>query len=308
MGDGRWDSKKWDSYATDKVHSKKTVDAIYTARNIEKDLNPKGIKMRESCDSIDNPNSTAIVVALDVTGSMGRLSEVMARKGLKTLAEEIYNRKPISDPHIMFMGIGDAEMGDKAPLQVTQFEADIRIAEQLQKLYLEGGGGGNKYESYILAWYFLAFHSKIDCFEKRSKKGYVFTVGDERPTPYLYADDIQRVFGYRPQFEKISAEDLLDIVSRQYEVFHLIVEEGGGFRSDNYEVTKKWNALLGQKAIHLADHTKMSEVIVSTLQVVNGEDIDTVSKSWNGDTSIVINKAIGDLSILSKNNSELVTF
>lgn len=308
MGSGRWDSTRWDSYASKKVHNKKTVDAIYTSRGLKDDLNPKNIKMRESCDSKDNPNSTALVVGIDVTGSMGRLSEVMARKGLKTLAEEVYNRKPISDPHIMFMGIGDAEMGDSAPLQVTQFEADIRIAEQLQDLYLEGGGGGNRYESYILTWYFLAFHSKIDCFDKRGKKGFIFTVGDERPTPYLMADDIERVFGYRPQFEKITAEDLLDIVSRQYEVFHLIVEEGNGYRHDGNEVSKRWNNLLGQRAIKLEDHTKMSEVIVSTLQVAGGDSIDAVTKSWSGDTSIVVSKAIKDLATIYVGDAEVVRF
>ena len=71
----------------------------------------------------------------DVTGSMGMIADALARKGLGTMVEEILARKPVSDPHIMCMGIGDV-LYDRAPLQVTQFEADIRIAEQLEKLWL----------------------------------------------------------------------------------------------------------------------------------------------------------------------------
>lgn len=35
------------------------------------------------------------------------------------------------------MGIGDCAANDRAPLQVTQFESDIRQAEALQKIWLE---------------------------------------------------------------------------------------------------------------------------------------------------------------------------
>lgn len=296
MGGGRWSTDDWTTYSRTHVTSKATVDDIYTSRSLEKELDPKDVKIRESRDSADNPESTAIIVGLDVTGSMSSVLDVMARKGLKTLAEEIYNRKPIIDPHIMFMGIGDVEVGDRAPLQVTQFEADIRIAEQLTKIYLERGGGGNNYESYILAWYFAAMHTSIDCFEKRNKKGYLFTVGDEQPTPYLKGSDIEKVFGYNPQFNKILAQDLLTMVNRNYEVFHLMVEEGSHFRSYSNKVVNEWSELLGQRAIRLTDHTKMGEVIVSTIQYIEGEDKDKVISSWDGSTNLVVAKAIDSLS------------
>jgi hypothetical protein len=295
MGYGRWTDKDWERYAAAHVAGKASVDDIYTHRSLAKELDPKGIKVRESCDSADNPLSTALIVALDVTGSMGMVLDSMAREGLKTLAGEVYDRKPVTDPHIMFMGVGDAEAGDRAPLQVTQFEADIRIAQQLTKIYLERGGGGNNYESYALAWYFAAMHTRIDCFEKRNKKGILFTIGDEKPTPYLRAADIERVFGYRPQFDRIGAGELLTMVSRRYDVFHIIVEEGSYFRSMGDRVTDEWRKLLGQRAILLSDHTKMSEVIVSTLQIMAGEDTGAVISSWDGDTGLVVAKAVNSL-------------
>jgi hypothetical protein len=309
MGSGRWDEKEWERYATTHVSEKRTVEAIYTSKTMDKDLDPKNIKMRESCDSVDNPNSTPLIVALDVTGSMGSVLDVMAREGLKTLATEVYNRKPITDPHMMFMGIGDVEVGDEAPLQVTQFEADIRIAEQLTQIWLEKGGGSNKYESYALAWYFASLYTRIDSFEKRSKKGFLFTIGDEFPTPYLLGRDIERITGINPQFNKISAEELLTMVSRQYEVYHIIVEEGNCFRRHGADVTKEWKDLLGQRVINLSDHTKLSEVIVSTLQVANGTDTDSVVSSWDDkSTALVVEKAISALSNGAKGSGGLIRF
>jgi hypothetical protein len=71
MGFGRWRDSDWDRYATKNIRSKATVDAIYSSRSLAPELDPKGIKVRESCDSADNPNSSPLIVALDVTGSMG---------------------------------------------------------------------------------------------------------------------------------------------------------------------------------------------------------------------------------------------
>lgn len=296
MGSGRFTASDWNSYSKAHVSGKAKVEDIYVSRSMDNLLDPKGAGIRESCDSSDNPNSTAVIVALDVTGSMGILLDVMAREGLKTLATEIYDRKPISDPHIMFMGVGDVEY-DRSPLQVTQFEADIRIAEQLTKLYLEKGGGGNNHESYTLPWYFAAMHTKLDCFEKRGKKGFLFTVGDEEPNKYLYSKDIERFIGDTPQFDKITAESLLDLVSQQYEVFHLMVEEGSHMRTtkSRENVIDAWTALLGQRAMLLSDHTKMAEVIISTLEALSGRDVDSIVNSWDGSTGLVVKNAIKDL-------------
>lgn len=289
MGSGRWTEKDWTRYATASVVGK-TTEKIYTKSSIDPDFDPKLIKVRESCDSDLNPQSTALIVAEDVTGSMSRVLDATIR-GLSTLVTEIYNRKPITDTHMMFMGVGDFEC-DRAPLQVTQFEADIRIAEQLARIYLEQGGGGNTYESYAAAWYFAATRTAIDCFTKRGKKGYLFTVGDECPTPYLLARDIERFLGDKIQGDKIGVNELLTMVSRQYEVFHIMIEEGNYMRRNTDQVVQKWTELLGQRAIRLSDVTKLPEVIVSAIQVNEGTDVTHVIGSWDGSTSLVVENSI----------------
>lgn len=299
MGGGSWSSRSYRGFSASIAGSSadeifKTRSASYHAKTGSKDsLNPKGIKVRESRDSAANPASTALIVGVDVTGSMGMLAETMAKTGLGVLFDEVLKRKPITDPHLMFMAIGDVNY-DEAPLQVSQFEADDRIIPQLQDIWIEHGGGGNAFESYNLPWYFAAMHTSIDCLEKRGKKGYLFTVGDEQTPGPLTRAQIEKFIGDTPERD-LSNADLLAMVGRQYHVFHLMVAEGSHARSRPDAVRKSWTDLLGQRAMWLADHTKMSEVIVSAIQVTEGADRDAVAKSWSGDTSVVVATALAGL-------------
>jgi hypothetical protein len=296
MGTSRWSPDDWRDYST--VASTKTVDKLFVNRSLKDSLNPFDVKVRESRDSILNPESTALIFALDVTGSMGKTAELMAKKSLGVLVEEIYDRKPVPDPHVMIMAVGDAHANDRAPLQVSQFEADISIAKQLEEIWLEGGGGGNHFEGYDLPWYFAAKHTSIDCFEQRGKKGYLFTMGDEEAPQGITRDHIKRIFGEDAERD-YSAEELLDMASKMYHVFHIIVEEGSHARHYPHEVKETWTALLGQRVIKLADHSKVAEVIVSAIEVNEGLDKDKVAKSWSGDTAVVVSRAIAGLPVAS---------
>lgn len=291
MGHGSWSDESFKSYSSTAGYESKTTHQIFQSKRIHPSLDPKNVGIRESRDSADNPKSTAIILGLDVTGSMGNLATVMAKEGLNTLCKALYDKRPVSDPHIMCMGIGDLEW-DNAPLQVSQFEADLRILEQLEKIFIEGGGGGNSYESYTLPWYFAAKHTSIDCFEKRGKKGFIFTIGDEDPTPKLHVSGIERVIGDNIQ-SPLSAKELLKMVSEKYEVFHLMVEEGNHYRSAGETVRQNWTDLLGQRAIPLADHTKMAQVITTIIQVHEGMDLEEATKSWDKKTGTIVKASMG---------------
>ena len=290
MGGMRWDAEDWKRASAATVG--KRTEEIFTSSGMHPALNPYRV-VRESRDSLANPASNAIVIGLDVTGSMGIIADTMAREGLGTLVEEILKRKPVSDPHILACGIGDSYCDD-APLQVTQFEADIRIAEQLKMIWLEKGGGGNRHEGYHLPRYFAAQHTQIDCFEKRNKKGYLFTVGDEEPPEELLAAHAASIFGDSLQRD-LSVHELLTLVSRMYHVFHVVVEEGSYARAHLPQVLTKWRALLGQRVLRLKDYRRLAEVVVSAIEVNEGRDRDTVAKSWSGDTSVVVAHALGGL-------------
>lgn len=302
MGSGRWDSRDWAASRTSYSHTAKpSVDHIYTSRKLDAGLDPAKVTLRESRDSSANPASTALIVGLDVTGSMDRVLDAMARTGLGTLVGAIYERQPITDPHIMIMGIGDFEH-DNSPLQVTQFEAEnAPLISQMEKVYLERGGGGNNYESYAAAWLFAATRTVTDCFEKRGKRGYLFTVGDEEPTPRLISAQIKRVMG-GDQIGDVDGEHLLAMAQATYNVFHVIVEEGSYASSRPDRVRSAWVKALGQNVIPLSDHTRLGEAVVSAIQVAEGHDRDVVAKSWGGDTSLVIARAVQDIAVVTSSS------
>lgn len=301
MGGSTWNHSDWDQFSS-KTRSQSTSQT-FSQSNVHPNLNPHGVRMRESRDSAANPESHAIIVSPDITGSMGHLSGVLVRTGVGVLMEELLKRKPVKNPHLMCMGVGDA-YSDRGPLQVTQFEADIKIAQQLSQIWLEGNGGGNGGESYHLAWYFAARHTSIDCFEKRKKKGYLFTVGDENPHKVLTRAQVKTIFGDDIERDLTSAE-LLDMVSRSYHVFHLLVEES---HSCVPSVKQNWQNLLGERAIPMSDHTKLAELIVSTIQVNEGASVDDVMKSWSGDTSVVVARGLNGLAPAAATGRGVVRF
>lgn len=295
MGYGSWSPSDWKTYSnTASTASRDDLFKTKSAAAVKPTIVPKNIDMRESRDSDINPSSTPVIVALDVTGSMGMLAETIAKEGLGIVFSELLTRKPISDPHVMAMAVGDANC-DRSPLQVTQFEADMRITEQLLDLFIEGGGGGNRFESYNLPWAFAALKTSTDAFEKRGKKGYLFTVGDEETPEDLTLSQLREHVD--PEVSQAMTNDqLLEAASKMYHIFHIIIAEGSHCRYGNLPTVKtKWTNLLGQRAIVLDDYKKLAEVIVSTIQVTEGAAIDDVTKSWDGSTSVTVHNAIKDL-------------
>lgn len=294
MGSTRFDPGAYASYAS-ATRSHTTASYAKTAKAA---FSPKEIKVRESVRSDLNPYPTPIIVGLDVSGSMGVVVEAM-RKGLGTLFEEIIKRDPVSDPHVLAMAIGDMDY-DRAPVQATQFEADpVTIGKQIEELYLEQGGGGNDHESYLGPLYFAMMRTKCDAFsEPKPRKGFIFTAGDEGPHEVLSKSQIEKWFGDQARRDYTAAE-LLAALEPNWHVFHLIVKEGsfqrdtGGRYADRFN--HRWRELYGQRVIELTDHRKMAEVVISTIEVIQGRDKDMVVSSWSGDTSLVVREAVAGL-------------
>lgn len=288
MGGGRWTSNDWDSYATTHVRGK-SQSQVFASRAMKPEYDPAQIKLRESRDGPDNPQATPIVLASDVTGSMGRVAEALMRDGLNTLCKEIYDRLPVPDPHVMVMAVGDAYT-DRAPLQATQFEADVRLASQVGDLWLEGNGGGNGGESYSSAHLFAATKTSHDAYEKRGRKGFLFTIGDEPIHDGMTRDQIKRVLGLDVEAD-LSAADCLAMAQRTYDVFHVVIMEGDA--GHNLQgVMRTWKPLLPERLLILEDHTKLAETVVSAIQVAQGAAIDAVAGSWKGGTSLVVANAL----------------
>lgn len=228
MGSGSWTSTSFCSYSSTTKGA--TLDSlgkltgsgvasnqsIYKQSQIHADLFPKDI-VRECCDTKEHPNTIPVILALDVTGSMGSAAVEVA-KSLNLIMTKLYSE--IKDVEFCIMGIGDLYC-DHAPIQMSQFESDIRIAEHLDKVYFEFGGGGNAYESYTAAWYMGLYHTKLDCW-KRGKKGIIITLGDETLNPYLQKDKLNAVTGDTCQAD-IKTDFLYNEASKKFNIYHVNV-------------------------------------------------------------------------------------
>ena len=203
MGSGAWSAVNFHA----NVHAKRVAgkDIFDYSANAQRtgnlavhpSLSPYGMTLRESRDSAEHPDSNAILISLDVTGSMGKVVRAIHRD-LPHLHELLLGHKYIPHPQILFAAVGDATC-DRVPLQVGQFESDNRMDQNLENMILEGGGGGQKTESYELNLYVAARHTAADCWEKRRKKGYLFMIGDEMAYPFVNRAHVNRLIGTDPQ-------------------------------------------------------------------------------------------------------------
>jgi len=268
---------------------------ILKSTTIDSGHKPENIKVREARDSVLNPKSLPIILALDCTGSMGDVI-YEAMKKFNVIIEELVDKKAVEDPAIMTMFFDDVKFVGARALQVSQFESDMEAVKQLEKMYVTGNGGGNNTESYDLPLYMAAFKTKTDAFEKRGQKGFLFTVGDENMPTKLTKQEIQTVFGSdEPVSEDMDYMTLFEAASRMYNCFHVVVMEGShAGRAGEDAMRKNW-AKLGQNLIILKDLKALPEVIVSTIRIVNGEDHDTVVGAWTGTTAIAVADATKSL-------------
>lgn len=266
---------------------------VFKETRMRDEFNPAKIKLpREACDSAQSPRSRGIIYAEDFTGSMGRFLLSLIQKQFPKLIQMTYETVSFN-PHIMFMGVGDVEQGDEAPLQVTQFETDLRMLEQLEKLWLEKGGGCNPYESYILPWYFAGKYCKMDCFDKRGEKGFLFTFGDEEPTPALTADELRTVFGNRDDLDKrkVTATDCLEMASEKFNCYHIIL------RGSNYDrtVVSKWKNLMDGHACDLSDYECLPELVCTILKMYEGlSKTEAINSIEDYHTKQVVTEALCD--------------
>jgi hypothetical protein len=207
-------------------------------------MDPKGVRLRESRDGPDHPESLGIIFALDVTGSMGMIPKLMAQQQLPAFMKILMDCE-VPDPQILFMAVGDA-VSDRAPLQVGQFESTAELMDQwLTWSYLEGGGGGSGEESYELGMYFLAMHTEMDCMVKRNKRGYLFMTGDEAPYPTLSRHIVETVVGDKLD-DDLTSQEIVAELQKTFTPFFIIPDASRTKRSE-----RPWRDLLGDHVLVL---------------------------------------------------------
>ena len=272
MGSGRWTP---DTYYTKAVArtaaGQDTFDysrAAVTSGQMRphQTLDPRGMGLRESRDGPDHPAATPILISLDVTGSMDKVVRGI-HANLPRLHELLLGHRYVSDPQVCFAAVGDATC-DRVPFQIGQFESDNRMDENLEHMVLEGGGGGQRTESYELMLYAAARHTATDAWDKRRRKGYLFVIGDETAYPAATAEAVRRVFGDDLP-EDVPLPQLVREAAERWHVFFVV--PGGAAYGRDPSIAAFWTALLGpDHVIALQDPDQTSECIALTIGVTEG--------------------------------------
>ncbi|MFC9556405.1 hypothetical protein ACFTWF_36925 [Rhodococcus sp. NPDC056960] len=273
MGYGKWDD---DTYTAAKTfRAARGVDDFgYTSAlhatprdqwKADPALDPRGVTVRECRDSAGHPESLPIAVLFDVTGSMGAVPRIMQDK-LGKLHGLLQRKGYADDPQILFGGIGDAD-SDRVPLQVGQFESGNAMDEQLRSIFLEGGGGGQKSESYELAAYFMARHTATDAWDKRGRRGYLFIIGDELNKARLSARHVRSVIGDDLDRD-VTVESVYRELERRWNVYFVLPNQSSYYHDP--EIAEHWRRLLGERFLELDDPGAVCELIALTVGI--GED------------------------------------
>jgi len=241
MGYGRYDHEAHLSLT--QARTGKAAAEVFVAQACDPALSPWQV-VRQSRDSADHPDSVPIIIALDVSGSMGVIPHELATETLPTFMKIVMTVLP--DPQVLFIAFGNV-FGDRSPLQVGQFESSAELIDKwLALAHLEGGGGGLG-ESYDLAMYFAARHTATDAWEKRQRKGYFFMTGDEVPfvwvAPHTVANTMGDTLAANIPIHEMAAE-----LQTRYHTFFLIPDAA---RAAQFECGVVWRKLLHERAIVL---------------------------------------------------------
>lgn len=317
MGGGRYDPSVYASTigtsraaGTNFAHTQ-AVKSGSVAAGVHELLDPKSVAgptsplagqiVHEARDSDDHPVTVPVIVASDETGSMGIIASEVQAKFVEIFS--LFLRKGyLEHPALAVGAYGDMSTGsrlgagiEKAPLQISQFEADNRADEALDKVFLEGNGGGNGGEHSTAVWLYAALHTATDAWEKRQKKGYLFTVGDEASHPISreqwahYVDPNTTIEGVLTQ------EQIAEMAKEKWEVYHLVIDNAS---SKMQESVKHYEGLLGRDhVIQLEDPAMVAETIALIVGMGEGmidldQGLDDLDDVGLGSSREAVGKAL----------------
>lgn len=285
---GDYDPGVWKGYDFKSARAKYDVhvgrsydDAVKTDKKVD-DLVPLSVKSES-----DSP----VVICCDVTGSMGEWPATIFSKlpyldleGKEYLGEKM---------EVSFAAVGDC-FSDKYPLQVHNFVAGKAMEEVLQKLVVEGGGGGQTTESYDLA----ALYYSRNCQIPNAIRPIFVLIGDEGP--YQFVDKthgetwgrttIEGRIGISQIFEELKKKFSVYLVRKPYDRY-----AGDKMSTTDTRIQKEWEELLGADHVTiLPDASRVVDVIFGIFAKETGrgtyfkeelegrqtpEQVDTVLKS-----------------------------
>ena len=223
------------------------------------DAKTAGVKAT-SCvpDAIVATATRPLVVACDVTGSMGEWPAVMFSK-LPYL--DIEGKSYLGpDMQISFMAVGDV-MSDQYPLQVQPFgSGPDELPKALKNLIIEGGGGGNQMESYDVAALYCARNVMMPNVKPDAKPIMIF-IGDEGLQSEIEKRHAKMANVTLKDYT-ISVRDVFEELKRKFSVYIVRKE----YSRNEAKIQAQWVTMLGANhVIPLEDPNRIVDVIFGIL-------------------------------------------
>lgn len=269
IGGGSWDSNRYVSDKKLRVDSG-VADFAYTtsAHKVHDNLDPKRIIKKpfeklESRDSAEHPESNAVFVSFDVTGS-NFTRAVDAQKKLPNLMELL--RKYLPDPQVAVAANDDFNFKGHNSIQISDFESDNRVDEHIRNIWLTRDGGGNDGESYDLIMYGAANLVVMDCLEKRGRKGYFFMYADEPIFTAVDPHQVENIFGITLQ-QAVPIEEVIEDLKAKYHVF--VVWPEGGY----VHARKQYVDLFGEECVLTLQHPNLICELIASAVGLNEEKV-----------------------------------
>eukprot|EP00658_Telonema_sp_P-2_P033014 TRINITY_DN24323_c0_g1_i1.p1 TRINITY_DN24323_c0_g1~~TRINITY_DN24323_c0_g1_i1.p1 ORF type:complete len:409 (+),score=116.12 TRINITY_DN24323_c0_g1_i1:257-1483(+) len=208
-------------------------------------------------------NQTGVVMAVDVTGSMGDWTKIIWDK-LPMFYGQIMLQNYLNDPAISFAAIGDACDG-VAPLQVCQFAQGGQLDAEIGKIWTFQAGGGNEIESYDLAAFYYTYMVEMP---RTDTKPFFFFTGDEGVYPSIRREWIAEKLGV--DVEKVpTMKDLFRDLRTKFHVFMLY--KPYSIESKRQEIYQSWEQLIGGESIlELVDPRAIVDTMLGAIAVVSG--------------------------------------
>lgn len=218
--------------------------------------------MKPNGKVIKSRSKTPLIIMLDVTGSNINFARLVYDK-LPMFYGEIEQKGYLKDFDISICAVGDA-YSDNYPLQIGDFAKGIEIDSLIEKLVLEGGGGGQRSESYELAAHYLLNNVEFEA----DAKPIIFFIGDEKPYNNVNPSQASEI--------GISSEayNPFPHLNEKYEDrVYLMLNKYCGRDFDD-DITKTWEKLLPpQHVVKIPEEKAIVDLMLGTIVVENQNDL-----------------------------------
>ena len=279
--------------AVDSFKDAKSVYDVHVGRSYN-DAIKKGVTVSDLVpDKMVTETAAPIIILCDQTGSMGKWPATIFSK-LPYLDHEAKFYFG-DDYRIAFGAFGDANCGERYPVQIRPFAEGKELEERLKELVIEGGGGGQVSESAELPCAYVDANVEAP----NAVRPILIIITDEKCYETVNKDQAEQYAKVAPGEKTDMTADLFDRLKKKWAVY--LVRKPYELGSDdesgnNRQIREFWEKLVGEDHMALLpDASRVVDVIFGIFAKETGkiedfkkELVDRQMKDLDGDKKVEV--------------------